>query len=208
MRLAESARPSGAGGLALNRLFFALWPGAAVRDAIAQAARDLRVRMPSGGRAVDPERFHLTLAFLGNAVSDDQQTALLQTAANLQMPQFELRLDTAGSFRKPQGPWWLGCSQPPEALHALHDRLRDLALACDLSTDRGRFVPHVTIARQARASLPPTRVQPIDWMVCEFTLVRSLLDAQAPAYEILGRWRLDGTSSANTTGRIEQMGLF
>lgn len=197
-----------AGGFALNRLFFALWPAAAVRDAIAQAARDLRVRMPSGGRAVDPERYHLNLAFLGNSVSDSQQAALLQAAASLRTPQFDLRLDTAGSFRKPQGPWWLGSSQPPETLQALHDRLRDLALGCDIAMDRGRFIPHVTIARQAQGSLPLTRVQPIDWTVCEFMLVRSLLDAQAPAYEILGRWWLEDTASACIAERIEQMGLF
>lgn len=208
MQPAEAGRPSAADGLALNRLFFALWPGAAVREVIAQAARDLRVRMPSGGRAVDPERFHLTLAFLGNAVSASQQAALLAAAGGLRVPRFDLRLDTAGSFRKPQGPWWLGCSRPPEMLRTLHDRLRDLALACGISADRGRFVPHVTIARQAQASLPPTRVQPIDWTACEFMLVRSLLDAQAPAYEILGRWPLEGMDSAGTAGRIEQMGLF
>lgn len=50
----------------LHRLFFALLPGLALRSEIAGAASGLERVHRSGGRLLQPERYHLTLNFLGD----------------------------------------------------------------------------------------------------------------------------------------------
>ncbi|HVS77409.1 MAG TPA: 2'-5' RNA ligase family protein, partial [Steroidobacteraceae bacterium] len=47
-----------------RRLFFALWPDEAMRQAMIQAIR--KAARASGGRPVDPGNLHVTLAFLGS----------------------------------------------------------------------------------------------------------------------------------------------
>ncbi len=175
----------------INRLFFALWPNDAVRAASADAARQLRVRMQPGGYQSKPERYHLTLLFLGDHVTADREAAARQTASRVRSPPFSLRLDHAGSFRNPKIPWWLGSREPPAALQRLHDRLRDAMLQARVPVERMKFSPHLTIHRDAGAALPPTLIQAIDWQVQDFVLVRSRIDQSPVQYDILGRWPLD-----------------
>jgi RNA 2',3'-cyclic 3'-phosphodiesterase len=48
-----------------HRLFFALWPNDATRDALAATAQAVRQRQHPAGRWNRPSRFHVTLQFLG-----------------------------------------------------------------------------------------------------------------------------------------------
>ncbi len=50
--------------LPTRRVFFALWPDAAQREALAHAIR--KAVKSCGGRPVPPESLHVTLAFLGS----------------------------------------------------------------------------------------------------------------------------------------------
>ncbi|SFF39291.1 2'-5' RNA ligase [Fontimonas thermophila] len=184
--LAEPKRP------AINRLFFALWPSAAVRQACAEAARGLRMRMQPTGYLSPPDRYHITLLFLGDFVPADKEAAARQAASLVRSPPFALRLDQAGSFRNRAIPWWLGMRELPPQLERLHERLRDAMLRVGVTPDRMRFVPHLTVVRDAGKPLPPTPVTPIDWAVDEFVLVRSRLDRNPVEYELLGRWPLTG----------------
>lgn len=182
--------------LELNRLFFALWPGDAVRAACFDAARELRVKMQPSGYLSAAERYHLTLLFLGDTVTPEQQAIALQAAATLRAAPFTITLDNASSFRNKQIPWWLGPRDPPPALNLLHDRLHETMTAARVVPERMRFVPHLTILRDARTPLPTTAIKPIEWKVEEFVLVRSRLDVQPLRYEILGRWPLNGAAEA------------
>ena len=174
-----------------NRLFFALWPDAAVREACAQAARELKLKDQPGGRLVDPERYHLTQLFLGDFISAPQEEALLAMAQTVRQAPFQLTLDHASSFARDRHvPWWLGPRDPHAAASALHVALRDGAHRAGVTPDRTRFAPHVTIVRDAGRVLPGSAIKPIHWNVSEFTLVRSLLDSQPPEYRVIGRWPL------------------
>lgn len=180
----------------LNRLFFALWPNDAVRAACHEAARRLRVQLQPGGHASAPERYHLTLLFLGDQVLPRHEAAALQAARAVKAPPFGLPLDQAGSFRNARAvPWWLGARRTPAGLSLLHERLRDALLRADVPVERMRFTPHLTIWRADRA-LAPTPIPAIEWPVDEFVLIRSRLDRQPVTYEILGRWPLDGAADA------------
>lgn len=185
-----------------NRLFFALWPPDAVRTAAADAARGLRMRMQPGGYLAKPERYHLTLLFLGDAVPAREEAAALEAAGRVRAVPFTLQLDHAGSFRNRHIPWWLGMREPPPQLSQLYEKLREAMRRADVTIDRMRFAPHLTILRDAHQPLPQTPVAPIDWNVDEFVLVRSRLDLNPVEYELLGRWPLlgDGGEPAPTAG--------
>lgn len=93
-----------AGDDELHRLFFALLPEPLLRDRISETSSRLQYDHAPGGRPLDPDRYHLTLQFLG----DFQQLrksvfdAAIAAAEGLHPPAFELVLDCAGSFAGPR----------------------------------------------------------------------------------------------------------
>ncbi len=186
----------------LNRLFFALWPDPPVRVALADAARQLRIRTQPSGQPVRPEMLHLTVLFLGSSVSAAQQADVLAVAAGVRTPPFSLRLDHAGCFRGARAPWWLGLQSVPEELTRLHDRLRVAVHRVGLAPDRMRFVPHVTVQRNIGVALARTPVPPIEWPVREFVLLRSRLDQDPAQYEELGRWPLNGAAESSAADQL------
>jgi 2'-5' RNA ligase len=181
-----------------NRLFFALWPADGVRDTCAQAARQLKARLQPGGYLIRPERFHVTLLFLGDAVPPQQEAAAVQAASLLRLAPFTMQLDQAGSFRNRSIPWWLAPRMVPAEAQTLHEALREHMRGAGVAYDRMRFAPHLTILRDAQRSLAPTPISPIEWPVAGFVLIRSRLQAQPVEYEIVGRWKLQATLSKRT----------
>jgi 2'-5' RNA ligase len=75
-----------------------------------------------------------------------------------------------------------------EGLRALHERLKRPLIDAGLSPERGRWSPHLTIARKCLGAVPPIEPPPIVWPVDAFVLVCSHLAAPAH-YEILARYR-------------------
>ncbi|HEY1078089.1 MAG TPA: RNA 2',3'-cyclic phosphodiesterase [Fontimonas sp.] len=185
--------------LELNRLFLALWPNAAVRDACSDAARSLRMRMQPSGRAIPPEQFHLTLTFLGNAVDAAAESRLRALLGQVRVSPFRLSLDYASCFRD-GAHWWLGCRHSPPELATLHIQLRDAVHRAGITPDRARFVPHLTLQRDAGMLLPQTAVTPIGWDVESFTLARSRIDLPAPQYDQLEHWTLRAAETAAPAG--------
>jgi 2'-5' RNA ligase len=158
----------------VQRLFFALVPPPALRDRIAAAAAAVERAHPSGGRMLKPDRYHLTLRFLGDF---DPLPPSLPDAARaagdaVPLQPLELLLDHAGSFGS-NGVRWLG-GPGNDALQALWRDLGD-ALArrgVRLPREPG-FAPHVTIVRDARAPLGRAPIDPLGWAVDGFALVLS-----------------------------------
>lgn len=195
--------------LKLNRLFFALWPGEEVRQAISAAARELRVKMQPAGYLSNPERYHMTLLFLGDTVSEEAEAAACQAADRFSAAPFTLTLDVAGSFRNKQIPWWLGPREAPPELGRLYERLNETMLAARVLPERMKFVPHLTVLRDARSPLPATAIKPVSWRVEDFVLVRSRLDLKPVRYEIVGRWPLNGSGSEPPASPgQQQLGLW
>lgn len=176
-----------------NRLFFALWPDDATRAACAQAARDLKTRMQPDGYLLKPERYHITLPYLGDYVSPEQEAAAIKVAQLVSLPPFNLTLDQANSFKNREVPWYLAPLETPAELILLHDHLRDALKGAGVAVERMRFVPHLTVVRNATVQLPPTRIKPVEWQVREFVLIRSVLHDQPAEYQVLGRWPLNGS---------------
>lgn len=162
-----------------QRLFLALWPPP---DVVAQLAAALPTQL-SELRWQPSQRWHITVAFLGERSAENE----LRRLARLEAPFAEpLRLDGAGAF----GPvLWVGVKAG--------DWLPHLAGDCRRLFDAGdrRFRAHLTVARArstsgqrqlstARSALSAFVSMP--WLPDEVTLVCSRTGPQ-PTYEVIGR---------------------
>ena len=176
----------------VHRVFFALWPDAAVRAQIA-AATDLLKQFPrQRGRWLKPHRYHLTLHFLGDFPRMPDTLAMRAHAigTGVAASAFALSLDRAGSFRNRSIPWWLGCSQTPAEMSDLWNQLATAMRYCEVAYEaKTSLTPHVTVLRDSDATLPLMPIPPSIWQVDEFVLIHSCIGAQAQ-YRLLGRWPL------------------
>lgn len=83
------------------------------------------MRLRYGGRAIPAENLHLTLAFLGE-VTLEAVPRLKDAVASVFEKSFDLVLDRTGCWPQ-SGIGWLGPSEAPDELIALHDRLVAIA---------------------------------------------------------------------------------
>jgi 2'-5' RNA ligase len=170
-----------------HRLFFALWPDAALRERLAAYARAAEARC--GGRVMRPQNLHLTLAFLGD-IDPARLQALGAAAARVEPQRFVLEIDRAEYWRHNRIVW-AGAAAVPGQLARMADELRAALDAAGFSYDRKPFVPHVTLLRDAHAAaLPP--FEPLRWPAEGFVLARS---EPGRDYEIVGQWRVSGVLS-------------
>ncbi len=181
------------------RLFVAVVPPLAARDALAAAVELVRDH-PGGPRWIPPERWHITLVFLGEvdeAVALPRLHRALAVAAGDAAP---LRLQVAGAGRFPGGGsprvLWAGVSGDLDALTALARATRRAARASRISVERAAFRAHLTLGRWRQgddadrgvdAALADYHGPAFD--VTEIVLLRSHLGPK-PSYDQIGRWTL------------------
>jgi len=169
-----------------ERLFFALWPGDALRATIHSALQDLVAAQRIKARLVNPARYHLTLLFLGD-VTAAQAEAAQAAAAQVSGEPFELVLSRFGYFHGARV-LWAGAETSPPPLTALWLRLRDAMQDAGVPHERRALAPHITCVRglyhPAAGALGPLR-----WPVREFTLVHSL--PHPAEYRVLTRYPLE-----------------
>jgi len=170
------------------RLFFALWPGDALR-------RSLAVRMaalvpPGTGRAQRPDQLHLTLEFLG-AVPELRVPAAKEAAAAVRAAPFDLVFDDLEYWRRPQV-LCLVAREIPQALAELVQGLRAGLAARGFDTERRPYRAHLTLARKVGRppALAPT--EPVHWPATEFALVESITERTGSVYRQLETWPLAG----------------
>ncbi|NUS38020.1 MAG: RNA 2',3'-cyclic phosphodiesterase [Lysobacter sp.] len=172
-----------------HRLFFALWPDAALREAVAGTTEALVRLHPNDGRRLRADRYHMTLQFLGDipAPRRDEVVARATGAAQaVASAAVDLVLDHAGGFPNARV-WWLAPAAAAE-LRRLWDALGMALLhAGQKAKASPGFSPHLTIVRDVGARLPATPVAPLRWRVDRFVLI----DSQPPKpYRIVGEWPL------------------
>lgn len=172
---------SAAGPAGTLRIFYALWPDEATRDAL--HAGQAAWQWPGRARLVPRDKLHLTLHFLGQ-VPLAQVDALVR-AEPVDWRAFECRVDRAGRWG---GVAWLAPTQAPEALVRLHEALAGQLVRMGLSYDRRAYAPHVTLAREAFGARPPPHPDPVCWAVEEYALVVSRPGPHGGRYEVLRRW--------------------
>jgi 2'-5' RNA ligase len=170
-----------------QRLFFALWPTGAVRDAIDRFSRhEIRKR----ARRVPARNLHITLAFAGS-VTAAVRDCLEAGADRIHAEPFDLQIDTVGFWPRPRI-IWAGPDRSPRAAWDLVRSLRELFLACELQPEARAWQPHITLARKAGQGPEVKQTGPIDWSIRDFCLVESVTEESGASYRILRRWPLVG----------------
>ena len=169
------------------RLFFALWPDAAVRTALADWATTLH--RACGGRVTQPGKLHMTLAFLGDT-DRARCDNLRSVAAGVTPRRLELVLDRPG-YWKHNRIAWAGASQVPRELTELVGELRGALTDARIRFDTKPFVSHVTLLRKASAPAEMPALPPIVWRASGFALVRSAPGADGVDYNLDGAWDVE-----------------
>jgi len=178
----EEARPRAPAGI---RLFFALWPDDAVREALTHWAK--RLHQACGGRMTRPQNLHLTLAFLGE--TEAGRLAELKQAAGRVAPRaFALVLDEPG-YWKHNRIAWAGAAKDPDTLLTMVADLRSALLAARFRFDPKPFVSHVTLVRKGNSPRELPRLAPIVWRGTGFALIRSVPGPDGIDYTVEAEWR-------------------
>ncbi|GIF15193.1 RNA 2',3'-cyclic phosphodiesterase [Actinoplanes teichomyceticus] len=136
------------------------------------AREDLRRRLPPGAHLTRPEKWHVTLAFLGE-VDDHRTPEVVDALATVSgPPPFRLRLDGGGRFGSVM---WVGLAGALTALDELREAIRAALDGAGFPIDRRPFRPHLTISyRMDRRLLRALEgYAGMDWPVSGFALMES-----------------------------------
>ncbi len=175
------------------RLFFALWPDEAERQAL--VAWQTPLQRLCGGRAMRSAGLHATLVFLGE-VGEERFEALLLAAQEVNGERFGLKFALARYWGHNHIVFAAPLEVPPALLWLVSELERRLRRH-HFRFEARSYKPHVTLLRHAQWSDSPLPVMsPLLWRARDFALVQSLNDAQGARYEVLARFPLHGTGDA------------
>lgn len=169
------------------RVFFALWPNAAERAAL--AAWQPPLRELCGGREMLAANLHNTLVFIGN-VAEHRLEALCLAAQEVEAERFELRFDLARYWGHNHIVFAAPHSVPPQLAKLVHDLEQHLERH-RFRFDRRDYKPHITLLRHARwTDAPLPEMKAVRWPVHDFVLVQSPQQEDDPHYHVLARFPL------------------
>lgn len=181
------------------RLFVALHPPPAALAELEAAVAPLRGDWPAL-RWTGPDRWHVTLAFLGDVAEGklDELTVRLARAAGRHQPA-ELRIGPGGAFPSQRRARVLISriegGQPALAALAASVAAGARRAGAPPPDEGRRFRPHLTLARCRQPTDVGAVVEALDgfagttWVAAETHLVRSHAGPK-PWYETLGSWPL------------------
>ena len=153
-----------------------------------------------GVRWTQPQNCHLTLKFLGD-VSESMENEIVNALNDVgpAFDPFHLELGGVGQF-PPRGPLsvlWVGVSKGEDVLCALERSIHKVLIEADISFDKKKFSPHLTIGRARRGEKPFVRFDKSSseydigtLEVKEFCLMKSDLQQSGPIYTVRKRFCL------------------
>lgn len=150
------------------RLFLALMPPPDVRAALIDVRE--RWQWRGGAAPVADDKLHMTLHFIG----DVERTRIGELRAALRHPVVPFELEFGEPLLWHHGIAVLEPASVPSALLALQAGLGERLLAAGLTLEERAYKPHVTMARRASGSTPPSAGPPIRWPVAGYALMESI----------------------------------
>ena len=168
------------------RLFFAAFPDGESHQHIAAAARALELE---GAPAyLPPEKYHLTLVFIGG-VSDSVVQAVREIGEAQRIECVSLRFDRWEYWDKARA---VVASSPdrPESLMQLRASLAAGLARCGVAFDDKPLRPHITVARKlAQAPVLP-ELSEFSCTLRAFSLVSSVTAPSGSVYTVVDSWPL------------------
>jgi 2'-5' RNA ligase len=184
--LFEELEPPPADG-APHNVYFAIQPDAAAATAFCALGL-------AAGRAMDPQRLHISLYSLGmhRRFPERQVVAATQAACGLRRAAFLVEMDRMATWGRGRGPLpvvaW--ADDGVGGVHGLHDDLHEaVATTATWRRRKPAIEPHVTLWREERR-IRETFIAPIRWWVREFVLLDSRYGEGR--HEVLDRFPLVG----------------
>ena len=115
-----------------------------------------RLRELGPGNFSRPENLHLTLAFLGEVAPE--RVVAVQSAIDLTVVRpMILAFDHVGCFKRDGSDvWWFGLGEN-NLLTSLQKDLSAHLSDAGFHLESRRFLPHMTLAREVRLTVPPDR---------------------------------------------------
>lgn len=123
------------------RLFISVNLSDEIQDAITDV-QDAMMDAGIWGNYTMPENMHITLAFIGDFDDPDR---VLDVLDSISFTPFEIKLKGIGSFRDL---WYVGL-EDSLPLQSVVRKIRRALANARIPFDRKRFMPHITIVRQA-----------------------------------------------------------
>jgi 2'-5' RNA ligase len=161
------------------------------------ADRQARESPVAGLRWTEPDSWHITLQFLGNA-TPEQYACLLAQLGDVRSLPVPVELGSLGCFDR-TGVLFADITVTP-ALAALADGVMAATSGCGFVAETRPFHPHITLARmkgqgrgaELRSLTSGMRNQPrfLPFTAREFLLYESHLNAEGARYEVRGRFPL------------------
>jgi len=177
----------------VQRLFIALIIPEPQRSQLALLQSGLE-----GAHWVRPDKFHLTLRFIG-AVDEPTAQDIAVALGDLNVRDFQIHLQGIGVFdpgNRPRSLW--AAVKDPAPLQALHEKYNQALRRLQVMEERRKYMPHVSLARLVEVSAPRL-VQYLEsygdftsppFQAKEFCLIQSYLTRHGAAYEILESYAL------------------
>jgi 2'-5' RNA ligase len=183
-----------------HRLFFALWPNDADRQALVRNVAPIVAAV--GGRPTLVSNLHATLVFLGS-IAEEQLPLVHSIAANVSntvrvaREPIQITFDCIDHWRKPQV-LVATASQTPPAAAALADLLRCDLVSAGFTLDPKPFRAHITLARKVRrivgvdvANIDNELTAPSTTLnFRDFSLVESRSAEGSSTYSVSASWPL------------------
>jgi 2'-5' RNA ligase len=161
-------------------------PDGDTRQCITTAARALK--LDPSARAVPPENFHMTLAFVGE-VPESQLEACLKIGESQRARGFTVRFDSYEYWPKARAVV-AAAREFPSSLERLWQQIRADLAQYNHALKHEQLRPHVTIARKVPQAPVLQAMSSFDWKVQAFTLMQSDTAGTRSIYTVLDTWLL------------------
>ena len=170
------------------RVFFALWPNRALRQALHAVAEQYAV--PCTARVISAEKLHLTLLYIGE-IERTRLAVLRQAAGTVTASTFWLVIAWL-KFWQHNKIGYATVENPALPLARLVAALEHAVQVAGFALAVTEFHAHITLLRKVQQVFAPQTISPLHWWVDAFVLIESVGTGEALRYEILAQWPLVG----------------
>ena len=178
------------------RTFIALPLSKSTTDTLGDLAAQLSYQDKSNAiRWLDQRNFHITLAFLGDLYDEELERLVDSLDSHIQQMSFDITLSHLSPFPEARPKLVAAMVTPNDDLLCLHKQVMSAVQASQISIDRKKFKPHITLGRfrHSKASYlaaTPKTVELVE-TVEEVSIFESVLFADGARHEAVFRYPLD-----------------